>query len=76
VSKAVELFVGARILTTFGPVVVVELGRHGPTVKDALGDDHFIRADQLAVTSFGDRRRRLRETLGRDQLEPAPFGVR
>ena len=39
---------------SFGPAVVVELGRHGVTVKDALGENHFIRADQLAVTGIGD----------------------
>ncbi len=53
-SKAVELFVGARALMSFGPAVVVELGRHGVTVKDAIGDNHFVRADQLTVTGFGD----------------------
>ena len=50
-SKAVELFVGARALMSFGPAVVVELGRHGVTVKDAVGDNHFVRADQLTVTA-------------------------
>ena len=37
-----------------GPSVVVEVGRHGVTVKDALGDNHFIRAgDRLAVAGVG-----------------------
>ncbi len=53
-SKAVELFVGARVLMTYGPAVVVELGRHGVNVKDAIGENHFVRADQLAVTGLGD----------------------
>lgn len=53
-SKAVELFVGARVLMAFGSAVVVELGRHGVTVKDALGDNRFMRADQLTVTGIGD----------------------
>ena len=53
-SKAVELFVGARVLMTYGPAVVVELGRHGVTVKDSIGENHFVRADQLAVTGLGD----------------------
>lgn len=53
-SKAVDLFVGARVLMSFGPAIVVELGRHGVTVKDALGENHFIRADQLAVAGIGD----------------------
>ena len=35
-SKAVELYVGARVLMTYGPAVVVELGRHGVT---ELGDE-------------------------------------
>lgn len=51
-SKAVELFVGARVLMAVGPSVVVEMGRHGVTVKDALGENHFIRADQLALTGI------------------------
>ncbi|MFZ1618425.1 MAG: hypothetical protein WAT41_13830, partial [Flavobacteriales bacterium] len=53
-SKAVELYVGARVLMTYGPAVVMELGRHGVTVKDALGENHFVRADKLAVTGLGD----------------------
>jgi len=27
-SKAVEMFVGARVLMSFGPAIVVEIGRH------------------------------------------------
>lgn len=53
-SKAVELFVGARVLMAVGPSAVVEMGRHGVIVKDALGDNHFIRADRLAVAGIGD----------------------
>jgi hypothetical protein len=53
-SKAVELYVGARVLMTHGPAVVVELGRHGVTVKDALGENHFVRADKLAITGLGE----------------------
>ena len=48
-SKAVELYVGARVLMSYGPAVVVELGRHGVTVKDSIGENHFVRADQLAA---------------------------
>ena len=53
-SKAVEVFEGARVLMSFGPAVVVEVGRHGVTVKDVLGENHFVRADQLAVTGIGE----------------------
>ena len=44
-SKAVELFESARVLMSFGPGVVAEIGRHGVTVKDVLGENHFVRAD-------------------------------
>jgi putative transposase len=54
VSRAVELFEGARVLMSFGPALVVEVGRHGVTVKDALGENHFVRADQLTVTGIGE----------------------
>jgi len=53
-SKAVELFESARVLMSFGPGVVVEIGRHGVTVKDVLGENHFVRADQLTVTGIGE----------------------
>lgn len=53
VSKAVELFEGARVLMTYGPAVVVAIERHGVTVKDSLGENHFVRADQLAVAGLG-----------------------
>jgi len=54
VSKAVELFEGARVLMTYGPSVVVAVERHGITVKDALGENHFVRADHLTVAGVGD----------------------
>lgn len=53
-TKAVELYVGARVLMSYGPAIVVELSRHGVTVKDAIGENHFVRADQLAVSGLGD----------------------
>jgi len=54
-SKRVEMFEGARVLTAFGPAVVVEVGRHGVTVKDALGESQFIRWDRLALVGIGEQ---------------------
>ena len=53
-SGPVDLHVGARVLMAFGPAVVVEVGRHGPTVKDALGENHFIRWDHLSLAGIGE----------------------
>lgn len=54
-NKAVELFEGARVLMTYGPSVVVAVERHGITVKDALGENHFVRADHLTVAGIADQ---------------------
>lgn len=53
-NKSVELFEGARVLTAYGPAVVVALERHGITVKDSLGENHFVRADQITVAGLGE----------------------
>lgn len=53
-SKPLDLHVGARVLMAFGPAVVVEIGRHGPTVKDALGENQFARWDKIALAGIGD----------------------
>jgi putative transposase len=54
VSKAVELFEGARVMMSHGPAVIVHLDRYGVTAKDAIGENHFVRADQLAVAGLGE----------------------
>lgn len=51
-GKSIELFVGARVLMAFGPSVVVEVGRHGVTVRDPLGSDQFIRWDKVALVGI------------------------
>jgi len=38
----------------FGPAVVVEVRRHEVTLKDAVGQDHLVRWDRLAVAGIGD----------------------
>ncbi len=53
-SKAVELFEGARVMMSHGPAVIVHLDRYGVTAKDAIGENHFVRADQLAVAGLGE----------------------
>lgn len=54
-SRQVELYEGARLLLTFGPAIVMRIERHGVSVKDAIGDDHFVRWDALEATETGDR---------------------
>lgn len=53
-SKRVELFEGARVLMAFGPAVVVGIERHGVSVKDALGENQFVRWDKLALAGIGE----------------------
>jgi len=54
VSKPIDLHMGARVLMAFGPAVVDDVGRHGVTVKDALGENQFVRWDKLALAGIGE----------------------
>ena len=54
-SGRIDLHLGARVLMAFGPAVVTEIGRHGVTVKDAVGDAHFVPWHRLALAGLGDR---------------------